>query len=294
MVLTQGTFDGVHIGHQRILRSVVNEASAAGGESVLLTFYPHPRLVLYPDHNDLKLLTTIEEKIGLVEELGIDYMIVMPFTQELSRLGAEEFVREILVNQLHVSRLIIGYDHRFGRNREGGMDDMIRISEVFGFDVDEIPAQDIESSIVSSTKIRKALLSGDVDTAEKYLGKKYSVTGKVEPGLNKGKELGFPTANIRVSSSFKLIPKNGVYAVHVTVGGKKMKGMLNIGDNPTFSDKTWSMEVHIFDFSNNLYDQELCVEFVARTRDEKPFVSVDQLVQQLKRDEAEIRKILED
>jgi riboflavin kinase/FMN adenylyltransferase len=293
VVLTQGTFDGVHIGHQKILKQVVEEAKRMNGVSVLLTFYPHPRLVLYPDDNDLKLLTTIEEKVDIVRNLGIDYVIILPFTKELSRLRADEFVREILVNQLRVDKLIIGYDHRFGRNREGGLKEMKAISESFGFEVEEIPAQDIENSIVSSTKIRKALLGGDAHTAENYLGKNYSITGKVEGGLQKGTEIGFPTANIRVNSSFKLIPKNGVYAVWVYLDENKYGGMLNIGYNPTFINKQWSIEVHIFEFSKNIYNQEITLEFVARTRDEMEYKSISDLIKQLKIDETEIRKILE-
>ncbi len=293
IVLTQGTFDGVHIGHQKILKQVVEEAKSIGGESVLLTFYPHPRLVLYPDDNDLKLLTTIEEKVEIVEEIGIDYVIIMPFTKDLSRLRADEFVREILVNQLSVNKLIIGYDHRFGRNREGGLKEMIQISESFGFEVLEIPAQDIESSIVSSTKIRNALLAGNVTTAKSYLGSPYTLTGRVEGGIQKGTEIGYPTANVRVNSSFKLIPENGVYAVWVVIGGKKYGGMLNIGYNPTFINKQWSIEVHIFEFSKNIYNQEITIEFVARTRDERKYENISDLIKQLELDETEIREILE-
>ncbi len=291
--LTQGTFDGVHVGHQKILKQVVQEAKNNGGESVLLTFYPHPRLVLYPDDNNLKLLNTIEEKVKLVEDLGIEYMIIMPFTKDLSRLKASEFARDILVEQLKITKLIIGYDHRFGRNREGGLDQMKVFGETYGFEVEEIPAQDINSSIVSSTKIRKSLLKGDVISAKKYLGENYKISGRVEEGMQKGTEIGFPTANIRLNSSFKLIPQNGVYAVWVYVNDKKYGGMLNIGYNPTFINKQWSIEVHIFEFSNNIYNQEITLEFVEKTRDEISFNHVTELIEQLNKDEKEIRKILE-
>lgn len=291
--LTQGTFDGVHVGHQKILKQVVQEAKNNGGESVLLTFYPHPRLVLYPDDNNLKLLNTIEEKVKLVEDLGIEYMIIMPFTKDLSRLKASEFARDILVEQLKITKLIIGYDHRFGRNREGGLDQMKVFGETYGFEVEEIPAQDINSSIVSSTKIRKSLLKGDVISAKKYLGGNYKISGRVEEGMQKGTEIGFPTANIRLNSSFKLIPQNGVYAVWVYVNDKKYGGMLNIGYNPTFINKQWSIEVHIFEFSNNIYNQEITLEFVEKTRDEISFNHVTELIEQLNKDEKEIRKILE-
>ncbi|MBT8327005.1 MAG: bifunctional riboflavin kinase/FAD synthetase [Bacteroidia bacterium] len=290
--LTQGTFDGVHIGHQKILKQVVKEAKNNGGVSVLLTFYPHPRLVLQLDDNNLKLLNTIEEKVRLVEELGIEYMIIMPFTKDLSRLKASEFARDILVEQLKVNKLIIGYDHRFGRNREGGLEQMKVFGETYGFEVEEIPAQDIESSIVSSTKIRKALLNGDVVTANSYLGANYTISGKVEEGMQKGTEIGFPTANIRLNSSFKLIPQNGVYAVWVYINEKKYGGMLNIGYNPTFINKQWTIEVHIFEFSNNIYNQEITLEFIRKTRDEINFNNVSELIEQLKKDETNIRKIL--
>lgn len=291
--LTQGTFDGVHIGHQKILKQVVEEARNAGGESVLLTFYPHPRLVLYPDDNDLKLLTTIEEKVELISELGMDYMIIMPFTKELSRLRADEFVRDILVEKLKVSKLIVGYDHRFGRNREGGLKEMEVFAETYGFQLEEIPSQDIDHSIVSSTKVRKALLDGDVQVAKAYLGKPYTITGEVEKGKQLGRIMGFPTANIRVSSSFKLIPQNGIYAVWVWHNEIKYGGMLNIGENPTFDHKDWSVEVHIFDFSNEIYGDILHIEFVTKTRNEIRFVNSSELRTQLDKDEKEIRAILE-
>ena len=290
VILTQGTFDGVHFGHQKILRQVVNEALQIGGVSVLLTFYPHPRLVLYPDDNELKLLSTIEEKVDLVSALGVDYLIIMPFTQELSRLRADEFVRDILVEKLHLTKLIIGYDHRFGRNREGGIQEMVLFAETYDFELEEIPAQDISASIVSSTKIRHALLNGEVHLAGEYLGTAYVLRGKVE----EGNTIGYPTANIRVNSSYKLIPKNGVYAVWVYIDEKKFEGMLNIGFNPTFDDKNWSVEVHLFDFNQNVYHKEITIAFVSRTRDEQKFDNLQSLINQLKDDEKEIRAILEE
>ena len=293
VVLTQGTFDGVHFGHRRILRHVVSEARKIGGVSVLLTFYPHPRLVLYPDDNELKLLTTIEEKVDLVSALGIDYLIIIPFTKELSRLRASDFVRDILVEQLHISKLIIGYDHRFGRNREGGLQEMSRFAETYNFDLEEIPPQDIDDSIVSSTKIRKALLEGDVHLAKDYLGDLYTISGKVEEGLQRGTAIGYPTANVRVSSSYKLIPQNGVYAVWVYVDKIKYAGMLNIGYNPTFEDKKWSMEVHILNFNKNIYHHKILISFCSRIRAEMKFENVTSLVNQLTKDERKVRSILE-
>lgn len=292
VILTQGTFDGVHFGHRKILRHVVSEAREIDGVSVLLTFYPHPRLVLYPDDNELKLLTTIEEKVELVSAIGIDYLIIIPFTQELSRLRASDFVRDILVEQLHISKLIIGYDHRFGRNREGGLKEMIQFAETYNFKLEEIPPQDIEDSIVSSTKIRKALLDGDVHLAKEYLGDLYNISGKVEEGLQRGTTIGYPTANVRVGSSFKLIPKNGVYAVWVYIDKIRYTGMLNIGYNPTFEDKKWSMEVHILNFNKNIYHHTILISFHSRLRDEMKFENVTSLVNQLTKDEKKIRSIL--
>ncbi|NBV56581.1 MAG: bifunctional riboflavin kinase/FAD synthetase [Bacteroidetes bacterium] len=292
VVLTQGTFDGVHFGHRKILRHVVSEAREIDGVSVLLTFYPHPRLVLYPDDNELKLLTTIEEKVELVSAIGIDYLIIIPFTQELSRLRASDFVRDILVEQLHISKLIIGYDHRFGRNREGGLKEMIQFSETYNFKLEEIPPQDIEDSIVSSTKIRKALLDGDVHLAKEYLGDLYTISGKVEEGLQRGTTIGYPTANVRVGSSFKLIPKNGVYAVWVYIDKIRYAGMLNIGYNPTFEDKKWSMEVHILNFNKNIYHHKILISFHSRIREEMKFEDVTSLVNQLTNDEKKIRSTL--
>ena len=292
VVLTQGTFDGVHFGHRKILRHVVSEAREIDGVSVLLTFYPHPRLVLYPDDNELKLLTTIEEKVELVSAIGIDYLIIIPFTQELSRLRASDFVRDILVEQLHISKLIIGYDHRFGRNREGGLKEMIQFAETYNFKLEEIPPQDIEDSIVSSTKIRKALLDGDVHLAKEYLGDLYTISGKVEEGLQRGTTIGYPTANVRVGSSFKLIPKNGVYAVWVYIDKIRYAGMLNIGYNPTFEDKKWSMEVHILNFNKNIYHHKILISFHSRIREEMKFEDVTSLVNQLTNDEKKIRSTL--
>jgi len=292
VVLTQGTFDGVHFGHRKILRHVVSEAREIDGVSVLLTFYPHPRLVLYPDDNELKLLTTIEEKVELVSAIGIDYLIIIPFTQELSRLRASDFVRDKLVEQLHISKLIIGYDHRFGRNREGGLKEMIQFSETYNFKLEEIPPQDIEDSIVSSTKIRKALLDGDVHLAKEYLGDLYTISGKVEEGLQRGTTIGYPTANVRVGSSFKLIPKNGVYAVWVYIDKIRYAGMLNIGYNPTFEDKKWSMEVHILNFNKNIYHHKILISFHSRIREEMKFEDVTSLVNQLTNDEKKIRSTL--
>lgn len=292
VVVTQGTFDGVHYGHQKILSEVVSTARTLKGESVLLTYYPHPRLVLYPNDNDLKLLNTLDEKEHLVRDLGIDHLVVLPFTKEFSRMSPEEFVKDILIDKLKVTKLVIGYDHRFGKNRSGSLEDMERFGKKFGFEVQEIPAQDIENSIVSSTKVRNALLRGDVKEANELLGREYSVHGIVVHGTKRGHSLGYPTANVQVSSEYKLIPANGVYAVKVKIKDELFGGMLNIGDNPTFLDKNWSVEVHIFDFNKDIYNAELEISFIERMRDEIKFSNIEKLMEQMKTDERNAKQIL--
>ncbi len=288
VVLTQGTFDGVHLGHQKILDTVVEKARSIGGKSVLLTFYPHPRLVLYPEDNELKLITSIEEKAALLDEFGVDYMIVLPFTRELSRMTAHQFIEGILVDKLKIKTIIIGYDHRFGKNREGSIEEIERYSKRYGYTVQQIPEQDIDDCIVSSSKIRTALLGGDLEEANKLLGRTFTIKGNVIDGQKNGKKLGFPTANIEVSSDFKLIPKQGVYAVEVLLKNQRYTGMLNIGTRPTFKLGQVTIEVHIFDFSDEIYGQEIEILFVKRWRDERKFEELNALKTQLEADKREI------
>lgn len=291
-VLTIGTFDGVHIGHQKIIEQLNKEALQLGGESVLFTFYPHPRMVLFPEAHGLQLLTTQEEKLKLLELSGIDNVIVQPFTFDFSRLTALEFVRDYLVNKLHVKKLIIGYDHQFGKNREGSIDFLRAIADVYEFEVIEIPAQDIDDVNVSSTKIRDALKSGDVETAGNYLGRPYSLTGEVVHGKELGRKIGYPTANIHVSDDTKLIPAKGVYAVKVSLGTTSYQGMLNIGNRPTVNTSVdCSIEVHIFDFDSLIYDAKITIEFIRFIRQEKEFSSIEFLRSQLQEDEQSIRAI---
>lgn len=292
VVLTQGTFDGVHLGHQKILQRIINRAKEIGGESVLLTFYPHPRLVLFPDDNQLRLITTLEERFDILEEMGLDQVVVLPFTKELSRVKAEEYVRDILLQKLNMKVFIIGYDHRFGRNREGSIQDILAMAETFQFEVEEISRQDIEESTVSSSKIRKSLVAGEVHKANVFLGRPFTLEGTVAHGMSRGNKLGYPTANIHVSDRFKLIPGNGVYAVQVEYSDKKYDGMLNIGDNPTFDDADWSIEVNIFDFDEDIYGQQLRISFVERMRDELKFDSSEELRVQLDLDKEHALKIL--
>jgi riboflavin kinase/FMN adenylyltransferase len=291
-VLTQGTFDGVHLGHQKILKKVCQVAGEMGMPSTLLTFYPHPRLVLNPDNNELRLLTTLDEKEKILEDIGIDRLVVLPFTKEFSRIEPHAFVRDILVDKLKMKHFIIGYDHRFGKNREGSIESLKLLTQAYNFTLEEIPALDVEESIISSTKIRKHLLEGSVTEASKLLGRTYSLTGTVVKGRKQGRVLGYPTANLLVKNQYKLIPANGVYAVKVTADDQVYYGMMNIGENPTFKDAHWSCEVHIFEFDRDIYGEEMIVRFEDRLRDEVKYERVEELIEQLKRDEIHAKKVL--
>jgi len=292
VVLTQGTFDGVHLGHQKILSEIISRAREIDGEAVLLTFFPHPRLVLFPDDNALKLITTLSERLEILESMGLDQVVVLPFTRDLSRIHPEEYVRDILVNALKINTFVIGYDHRFGRNREGSIQDLLHLSDLYEFNLQEIPRQDLEESAISSSKIRKSLEIGDVKGAARFLGRYFQIIGRVEHGRKMGSGLGFPTANIKVDEAYKLIPRNGVYAVEIEHKGDCYKGMLNIGDNPTFENAQWSIEVNIFNFNEEIYGQQLRISFVERMRDELKFAEVEALKNQLVADKEHALTIL--
>jgi riboflavin kinase/FMN adenylyltransferase len=277
--ITIGTFDGVHIGHQTILNKIVAEAREAGGESVLVTFHPHPRLVLFPENNSLRLLQTLDEKIAQLEALGLDKMLIVPFTKAFSRTPSKKFIQNILVNTVQASRIVIGYDHRFGRNRQGGLEELRQYSDQFGYDVAEIPAQAIDDANVSSTKIRKALLAGDVQMANRYLSYPYTLGGKVVGGERQGRELGFPTANLDQGFDHKLIPADGVYLVRVWEeqahgGGKESArmsdfhyGLMSIGSKPTMGEgMAHTAEVWLYDFKGDLYGRFLRVAFLEYLR----------------------------
>lgn len=282
-IVTIGTFDGVHIGHQKIIEKLVHEAKSSEKKSVLLTFFPHPRMVLQKDVS-IKLINTIDERAQHLEKLGLDYLIIHPFSKEFSRLTALDFVRDVLVNRLNISKLIIGYDHHFGKNREGNIEQLTEYSHLYDFTVEEIPAQDIDEVSVSSTKIRKALANGQLKTANNYLGYNFSLTGKVVNGKQLGGKIGFPTANIDISEEYKLIPKTGVYVVKSTIENATVYGMMNIGNRPTVDGEYQTIEVHFFDFNQNLYDKELTIELLYFLRDEQKFDSVPDLISQLKKD----------
>lgn len=284
-VVTIGTFDGVHVGHRKILDRVIRDGQKNGLQATVLTFFPHPRMVLQQD-GGLKLLNTLDEKIAILEETGLDCLVIHPFTRKFSRLSAEEFVINNLVHALAAKKVVIGYDHRFGRNRNADIRDLREFGKEFGFEVEEIPAQEIDAVSVSSTKIRKALEEGDIPTANQYLGYPYMLTGKIKKGKGLGRTLNFPTANLEIAEDYKLIPRNGAYVVKSSMDGKTYYGMMNIGVNPTVDGKNQSIEIHFFDFSENLYGKAIRVDVLHRLRDEQKFDSLEALQQQLDRDKA--------
>ena len=282
-VVTIGTFDGVHIGHLKIINRLCDLANSINGETVLLTFSPHPRIVLFPD-NDFKLICTKNEKIDLLKKSGINHLIIHPFSREFSRLSSIQFVRDILVNKIGTNRLVIGYNHHFGRNREGSFKHLKEYGPLYGFQVEEIPVQDIDQVSVSSTKIRNALSVGYIKKAKAYLTHDYVLTGIVVKGNHIGHQIDFPTANIKVIDSHKLIPCNGVYAVRIKFRDDFYKGMLNIGFRPTIDGKEKTIEVHIFYFHENIYGEQLTVFFDNWIRNEKKFKNIDALKLQLQKD----------
>ena len=290
-VVTIGTFDGVHIGHQKIIKKLTKRASEKNLNSVVLTFFPHPRMVLR-QNSDIRLLNTIAERKEILAALGLDYIYVQEFTKDFSELSAHEFVKTVLVDKLHIKHVIVGYDHHFGKDRSANIDDLKRFGAEFDFQVEEISAQDVEDVAVSSTKIRSSLKSGDIKTANIFLGYHYYINGTVVRGKGFGKKMEFPTANIRVDEIYKLIPKNGVYAVSSSYEGKPIYGMMNIGVNPTFEGDKKTIEAHFFDFNEDLYDQHLKIVFLDRLRDERKFESVDALIAQLRQDQINAQQII--
>ncbi|MES2514586.1 MAG: bifunctional riboflavin kinase/FAD synthetase [Bacteroidota bacterium] len=284
-IVTIGTYDGVHLGHQKIIRHLVELKKKQGGEIVLFTFAPHPRKVLFPDQTDLKLITTTEEKCDLLKQFGVDHVLVYPFTREFSQMNAQGYISDVIAKGLKTKTLVIGYDHRFGSNREGNIDTLKELAPVYNFHVEEIPAQEINQLNISSTRIRKAIDEGDIQTANEFLGYSFFVTGKVVKGKQLGRTIGYPTANIFIDDADKLIPKIGVYAVNVILKGITYKGMLNVGVNPTTdTDDKIKIEVNIFEFDEDIYGETLKVEFVKRIRDEEKFANLDELKQALAND----------
>jgi riboflavin kinase / FMN adenylyltransferase len=288
--VTVGTFDGVHLGHQYIFEQLINEAKKHGGESVLITFWPHPRMVVKKAENNISMINTIEEKIELIEKQGIDHFIILPFTKEFSQLSSKEFIDKYLYQLIGIKGLIVGYDHKFGKDRQGNFEELKLCADKYGFRIKKIDALSVNNENISSTKIRNALLQGEIEKANEYLSRKFTLPGHVTNGRKIGRDLGFPTANIQPNSQYKLIPRDGVYAVKVEVETKIFNGMLNIGTRPTFNDGAInkSIEVHIIDFNGNLYHQDIKLYFHKRIRDEFKFNSIEELVSQLHKDKSDV------
>jgi riboflavin kinase/FMN adenylyltransferase len=282
-ILTLGTFDGVHKGHRKILEKLITNSKNQQTESLVLTFFPHPRMVL-KGQTDVKLLNTIGEKIDLLENLGVQNLVIHPFDEAFSKLTAEEFVKTVLVDRFHIQKIIIGHDHRFGRNRTANIDDLLAFGKQYDFEVEQISVQEIKAVSISSTKIRKALTDGNMALANDYLGYEYFLTGTVSKGKQLGRTIGFPTANLTFEENDKLIPKNGVYVVKSSINQKTVFGMMNIGFNPTVAGEKLSVEVHYFDFDADLYDQEIRVSILEYLRSEQKFDSVALLKEQLEKD----------
>lgn len=273
-IATLGTFDGVHLGHKKIIERLTQEAAKSDIESLVLTFFPHPRMVLQGD-SEIQLLNTIKEKAELLECIGLENLIIHPFDQSFSQLSAEEFVKTILVDRFNIKKIIIGHDHRFGKNRSADINDLIAYGKIYDFEVEQISAEEVDEVSISSTKIRKALLNGDIQLANEYLGYAYFISGTVVKGRQLGRTIGFPTANLKIEENYKLIPLNGVYIVKSYLDGKEVFGMMNIGTNPTVGGKEKTIETYFLDFEGDLYDKEIRIHFLHRIRSEEKFDSLD-------------------
>jgi riboflavin kinase/FMN adenylyltransferase len=293
-VVTIGTFDGVHLGHREVISELKRISVLSRGESVVFTFEPHPRLVIAPLEDSLRLLSTTSEKINQMEQIGVDHLVIYPFTAAFSKLSYNEFVENILVQRMNISSLVVGYDHRFGQGRKGDFHSLETLSKSLNFKVEQLSQLLVDSKVVSSTKIRMAIGNGNISKANHFLGYQYSLTGKVIEGKQLGRQIGYPTANIEISDRHKLVPGDGVYAVKVKTGGEIYKGMLNIGIRPTFNINPdhKSIEVHIFNFDADIYGADITLIFVEKIRDEQKFASIDQLKEQLRKDQAFALSIL--
>ncbi len=295
-VVTIGTFDGVHKGHQKLIERINFLAKQNQGESIILTFHPHPRIVINPQDKSLRLLNTIEEKIALLEKYGVDNLVIVPFSRDFSEQAAEDYISNFLVKNFRPKNIVIGYDHKFGKNRSGNYELLEKMKEQFGYAMEEISKETLDDIAISSTKIRHSLQSGDIKLANELLGHNYTLTGTVVRGLQNGRKLGFPTANIRVNDEYKLIPETGIYVVRVTdaaAPAQTHKGMLSIGYNPTFEGKEQTIEVNILDFDKDIYGNTLTLEFIQHLRHEKKFDTVDALIAAIKNDEQHTRKAFE-
>jgi len=287
-VVTIGTFDGVHVGHRKIIARVKELAESTGGETVLLTFFPHPRMILHPEDESIKLINTINEKAELLEQLGVDHLIITPFSRDFSNQSAEGYIRDVLVNRIGTKKIVIGYDHRFGKDREGGLADLQRLGPVYGFEVVEIPEQDINEVAISSTRIRNALLDGEIDLANTCLGYSFFINGTVIRGDQIGRQIGYPTANIVIQERYKLVPGDGIFAVKVVVEDKEYKGMAYIGTRPTINGLTRNIEVNIFDFDKEIYNQNIRMVFHYFVRGDIKFNNLIELKAQLAKDREDV------
>jgi|TARA_X000000368_G_scaffold224674_1_gene177361 riboflavin kinase/FMN adenylyltransferase len=290
-ILTIGTFDGVHIGHNKILKRLIQDSKKNNLSSLVMTFFPHPRMILNKSH-EIKMIDTIDEKINLLEKTGLDNLIIHPFDNNFSKIRAKEFVEEILVKKLKIKEIIIGYDHKFGKDREASVEDLKKFGKDYMFTVKEIPAQEIDSIAISSTKIRNAILNGEIEKCNKFLGRNFILTGKVVYGDGLGKKIDFPTANIEIKETYKIIPKNGVYLVKTKINSNTYFGMMNIGIRPTVGGTNKSLEIHFFNFKDNIYGKNVSIEIIKKIRDEEKFSSIDQLKIQLKKDEQFCLKLI--
>ena len=289
--VTIGTFDGVHIGHQKIIKNLIRSASIHKTTSILFTFFPHPRMVLQKETN-IELINTIDERIQLIKKLGLEIMVIQEFTNEFAEHSALYFVKNLLVNKLNIANLIIGYDHQFGKNREGNFEQLTKYGKTYGFRVERIQQLDLDNITVSSSKIRVAIKNGEIEKANRFLGYNFMLTGNVVRGKNLGEKIGFPTANLKIEEPYKLIPKTGAYIVRSEIEHEIVFGMMNIGYRPTVSGKNQTIEIHFFDFKKNLYGSEIQVDMIKFLRDEKKFESVEALKNQLQKDKEKALKII--
>jgi len=292
-VVTTGTFDGLHFGHQKILSRMKELARTLDGETLIISFFPHPRMILHPEDQNLKLLNTKAEKIRLMEKLGIDHLLLIPFSRDFSNMSSSEFVKNVLVGALKTRKLVIGYDHKFGKDREGDFASLVKMGPELGFEVEEIPEQDINTMAVSSTQIRKALARGDIQTANTYLGYPYSLEGTVIKGDQIGRTLGYPTANLFIEDPHKLIPSDGIYAVKVFIDPKTYLGMLYIGKRPVLNMVNLSIEVNIFDFNEMIYGKPIRLELYCFIRGDQNFPGLEPLIQQMDQDKINTLKFFE-
>jgi len=290
-VVTIGTFDGLHHGHQKIFKRVINSSKNKNLSSVVLTFFPHPRIILNK-YNDIKMIDTLDEKILHINKIGIDSLIIHPFDKNFSLLSANQFIKDYLVEKLKMKHIIIGYDHRFGKGREASVTDLKNYASDYDFTVEEIQAQEIEKIAISSTKVRNSINNGDLKTTEKYLGRYFNLTGKVIKGDGLGKKIMYPTANIFVKEKYKIIPKDGVYLIKTCIKNKLYNGMMNIGHRPTIGANEKSLEVHLFNFNKDIYGEQISVDIISKIRDEKKFSSIEALKDQLVKDENHCLKLI--